>query len=63
MARKIWWFVKVCFGFGSVDDGSICWFSRNFWDLHDYLTDTGGDGEPTHFYTYTCRGCGKPFSI
>ena len=25
---------------------------------HDYPVKNGGDGTPTHFYTYTCWACG-----
>ena len=30
---------------------------------HDYHVKNGGDGTPTHFYTYTCWNCGKAFGI
>lgn len=40
-----------------------CWFSKKFWDIHDYPTNSGGDGTPSHFYTYTCWNCGKKFGI
>lgn len=29
---------------------------------HDYHERNGGDGTPSHFYTYTCSYCGKQFS-
>lgn len=41
----------------------ICWFSRKFFDIHDYHRSWGGDDTPTHFYTYTCWNCGKQFEI
>lgn len=41
----------------------VCWFSRRFWDIHDYFVHAGGDGSPSHFYTYTCWHCGKRFGI
>ena len=41
----------------------VCWFSARFWDIHDYLTITGGDGCPSHFYEYHCWRCGKKFTI
>lgn len=41
----------------------ICWFSKHFWDIHDYKLNKGGDGIPRHFYTYTCHFCGKEFTI
>ena len=33
------------------------------YDLHDYPRNRGGDGHPSHFYTYTCWNCGKEFGI
>jgi hypothetical protein len=30
-------------------------------DYHDYPDSTAG--EPWHFYTHTCRRCGKEFTI
>lgn len=60
---KIWWFIKCFFGFGSVVDGSICWFSKQFWDIHDYPTKKGGNGFPLHFYKYKCTECNKEFEI
>jgi len=41
----------------------VCWFSRKFFDIHDYHESWGGDGLPTHFYEYHCSNCGKPFVI
>ena len=32
-------------------------------DYHDYHYPTGGDGTPSHFYTYTCWNCGHRFGI
>ena len=64
MSKKIWWVIKCLFGFGSVEDGSICWFSKaKFLDAHDYPVHKGGDGEPQHWYTYTCHKCKKEFQI
>lgn len=60
---KIFWFLKCVFGYGSVNDGSICWFSDVFFDVHDYHTHRGGDGCPSHFYKYSCHKCGKNFEI
>jgi len=61
--KKIWWFIKCALGFGTIDDGSICWFSAKFWDVHDYHWEKGGDGQPSHFYTYVCPECDKHFMI
>lgn len=41
----------------------VCWFSRKFFDIHDYYESRGGDGIPTHFYIYTCWHCGRRFQI
>jgi hypothetical protein len=40
-----------------------CWFSARLWDIHDYPVRKGGDGFPSHFYTYTCHRCGRRFGI
>lgn len=60
---KIWFFIKCIFGFGSIKDRSICWFSDNFFDIHDYKINKGGDNIPKHFYIYRCNECGKIFTI
>lgn len=39
-----------------------CWFSARFFDVHDYPQSDNG-GEPWHFYTHTCKHCGKQFTI
>ena len=41
----------------------VCWFSSKFWDIHDYQIKMGGDGWPSHFYTYKCSRCKKEFTI
>ncbi len=41
----------------------VCTFSALFWDIHDYTVTKGGDGTPSHFYTYICWKCGKAFTI
>lgn len=41
----------------------VCWFSARYFDIHDYKESWGGDGTPSHFYTYTCWNCGKEFTI
>lgn len=60
---KLYWLIKCFFGFGSIKDGSTCWFSKKFFDVHDYIKTKGGDGIPTHFYKYTCPKCKTKFSI
>lgn len=41
----------------------ICWFSVNFWDIHDYPVERGGNGVPCHFFKYECWHCRKKFGI
>lgn len=47
----------------SVHDGSLCEFSRRYWDIHDYPADKGGNGHPHHLIIYRCPNCGKDFMI
>jgi len=54
-------FLKCLIGMGNLSD--ICWFSANFYDIHDYHKNKGGDGIPTHFYKYNCHSCKKEFRI
>lgn len=61
--KHFWWIIKCFFGAGDIADGSICWFSAEFFDVHDYHIGQGGDGTPSHFYTYTCPACGREFTI
>ena len=61
--RNAWRFLKCLLGMGSVEDGSICWFSAKYFDVHDYHESRGGDGYPSHFYAYHCSRCGKAFGI
>ena len=49
----LWW--------GKIPD--VCEMSKGKMDYHDYKTSKGGDGTPSHFYTYTCWNCGKKFKI
>jgi len=58
-----WWFIKCVMGFGSVKDGSTCWFSKKFFDIHDFYVSKGGDGYPSSFYSYQCSRCEKEFYI
>ena len=60
---KLWIIIKNVLGFATVYDGAICWFSKEFWDTHDYYKSKGGDGYPSHFYTYRCHVCGEKFII
>lgn len=53
--------LKVVLGFGKIPD--ICIMSNGRLDFHDYPKNKGGDGYPSHFYTYKCRNCGKEFTI
>ena len=61
--KHIWWSIKCFVGFGSIEDGSICWFSKRFFDVHDYHIHKGGDGYPVHFYEYKCPVCDKLFYV
>ncbi|PRY29794.1 hypothetical protein CLV58_12556 [Spirosoma oryzae] len=61
--QAIWWTIKCLLGLGSIRDGSICWFSRTFFDVHDYPLDKGGSGYPDHFFSHQCPSCNKSFFI
>jgi len=62
--KKIWLVLKCFWGFGSINDGSICKATElTGIDFHDYPINKGGDGIPSHFYKYVCSGCGKKFEI
>ena len=61
--KYVLWFIKCIMGLGNITDGSICWFSKKFFDIHDYPTHKGGDGTPSHFCFYTCPACNKRFRI
>jgi hypothetical protein len=41
----------------------VCTFSQEYFDIHDYQVSKGGDGYPSHFYTYKCYHCGKEYGI
>jgi hypothetical protein len=41
----------------------ICWFSRRFFDIHDYFVHSGGDGVPTHWHVYRCWNCRREFWV
>jgi len=56
-------FLLGFFGFGTVNNGITCWFSKHFWDVHDYKMNKGGDGTPSHFYVYACSKCKANFTI
>jgi len=63
VSRRLHLLVKCLFGRHNINDGTTCEISRLFWDVHDYKITKGGDGEPKHFYDYTCPSCGKVFGI
>lgn len=48
---------------GTIKDDNVCEFSYYFFDIHDYKKTHGGNGEPWHMYEYTCKRCGKDFTI
>ncbi len=62
MIKKILWFIGAILGIGSIETNT-CWFSKHFWNVHDYHKHKGGDGYPYHFYEYTCLKCGQKFEI
>ena len=45
-----------------LSNAAICKASAGSMDFHDYPDSKDGLG-PLHFYTHTCRRCGKEFSI
>lgn len=56
-------FVRYLTGMHNVMDGSTCRIAKRFPGAHDYPVIKGGDGDPEHFYTYTCWACKKEFEI
>lgn len=63
LRTKLWYIFLVTFHMATVENGATCWFSKTFWDVHDFYVDCGGDGWPSHFYEYKCWKCGKEFII
>lgn len=53
--------LRLILGLASISE--ICETSKGKYDFHDYHEHKGGDGTPSHFYTYTCWNCGKRFEI
>lgn len=64
---------RVHFGF-PITPSAIRYSLRTWWrayrcrkDIHDYfdaeIDERGRPAQPWHFYTYTCRHCGKKFEI
>lgn len=49
------------FPFGLIN--LVCWWSKTFFDIHDYYHSFGGDDQPRHFYIYHCWNCKKDFTI
>lgn len=60
--KKLFWFIKCFFMLGSIKDGSICWFSKHFWNVHDYPKHKGGNGLPFVDSDFICPNCQKPFT-
>lgn len=54
---------RAVFGLHNIYDGTTCYISKHHRDVHDYPERKGGDGTPSHFYTYTCPACGAKFGI
>jgi hypothetical protein len=63
MMRRLLDWLRVLFGLHSVRDGSTCRLSREIRNVHDYPEHKGGDGTPSHFYTYKCSRCGQEFTV
>ena len=59
--KRFFWFLLCVIGLGR--GPMVCWFSERYFDIHDYKKHKGGDGTPSHFYTYICQWCGKRFEI
>jgi hypothetical protein len=59
--KIIKFFICIFWPFPPID--WICWFSKYFWDIHDYYRHRGGDGVPMHFVKYKCWNCNKEFTI
>ena len=41
--------------------GFVCWFSKRFWDIHDY--NNTKEKQPQHFIDLECDRCHKKFTI
>lgn len=59
--KKLFLWLRLNLGLASMEE--ICEASRGKKDYHDYTTNKGGDGTPSHFHEYTCHSCGKRFGI
>jgi len=60
-AQRFWLLVKAWF---RLDLDAVCEASKGrdlYNDFHDYPDSTVG--EPWHFYTHSCKRCGKKFII
>lgn len=56
--RRFWlWFLA----YWHLNDAAVCAMSTDRRDYHDYPDDI--HGQPWHFYTMTCKRCGRKFSI
>ena len=56
-------FIKLYWRVLCGDIKAVCEFSKKYYDVHDYFKETGGDGDPCHFKTYTCWNCERKFTI
>ena len=54
---------KYFLGQLTVKDGSLCKFSKTFFDIHDYPISKGGTGIPDHYIQYECPYCKTKFKI
>ena len=61
--NRIWWTIKGIFGFHTIGDGSTCWFSLRFWDVHSWQKEKGGTGDCNSFRYYECEKCKSGYVI
>lgn len=58
---KLW--AKYLTGKLTIRDGSLCKFSKRFFDVHYYKVHQGGNGLKMINFVYTCPYCKKEFTI
>ena len=55
--------IKYLTGKLTIKDGSLCEFSKRFWDIHGSKIKQPIDQLPEHYRTYECPYCKKQFTI
>jgi hypothetical protein len=58
--KRLW---KWLLAYTRLSESAICEMSVGRREYHDYPDGVDDDLGPVHFYTYTCRRCGKEFTI